>query len=130
MDALGPLLRERISPGIEYPARTNRSISPIDNDRRFRPDSTPYKDHVLLRFWEGAERKTAPTLYLRRTADEVGFATGAAVGDVGRWRAAVDADGAALAEALEALLDATGGHDRRRRTEGGAGGLPGGSPSR
>lgn len=108
VEALGPALRQRVSPELAFEAKTHRSIAPINNDLRFRPDAPPYKDHVLLRFWEGRDRKTAPTLYVRLTADEVGFATGA-TGDVQRWRAAVDAHGAALAAGVEALRDATGG---------------------
>ena len=109
VDALGPVLRAEVSPGIEFAARTHGSIGPINNDVRFNPDASTYKDHVLLRFWEGAERKTAPTLYVRLTATEVGFACGAAFADVDAWRCAVDADGDGLRAALDSLLVTTDG---------------------
>ncbi len=109
VSALGPVLREEVSPGIEFAAKTHGSIGPINNDVRFNPDASTYKDHVLLRFWEGADRKTAPTLYVRLTATEVGFACGAMFADVESWRRAVDADGEALGAALYALVAATGG---------------------
>lgn len=108
VDALGPVLRGEISPGLEFSAKTHGSIGPINNDVRFNPDASTYKDHVLLRFWEGDDKRTAPTLYVRLTGTEVGFATGAAFADVDAYRRAVDEDGDALQAALTALVAATG----------------------
>ena len=34
--------------------------APINNDLRFSPDKSPYKDHLLLRFWEGADKTGKP----------------------------------------------------------------------
>ena len=107
VEALGPALQARISPAIRFAARTHGSISPINNDVRFNPEAPVYKDHVLLRFWEGAEKKAAPTLWVRLTSSDVGFASGAQFADVERWRRAVDAHGATLADALEALSSET-----------------------
>ncbi|MEQ9398445.1 MAG: DUF2461 family protein [Longimicrobiales bacterium] len=107
VDALGPVLQEQISDGLDFAAKTHGSIGPINNDVRFNPDAPTYKDHVLLRFWEGADKKAAPTLYVRLTPTEVGFAAGAMVADVEAWRRAVDADGDALQAALTALVAAT-----------------------
>ena len=90
--------------------RVNGSISPINRDIRFSADKTPYKDHLLFRWWEGEEKKTAPTLFVRLAADEVGFATGVMLPSLDRWRELVDAEatGAPLASAVAALVAETG----------------------
>jgi uncharacterized protein (DUF2461 family) len=109
VDDLGPRLASAISPGIQWAAKTNGSISPINNDLRFTPDAAPYKDHLLLRFWEGPTKRTAPTLWVRIGAKDVGFASGVAPADVGVWRKVVDGDaGGGIASALEELTEATG----------------------
>ena len=74
---LGAELQSRVSAGIVAEPKTNGSIAPINNDLRFSPDKSPYKDHLLLKFWEGANKKTAPTLYVRIAPSGIGFATGA-----------------------------------------------------
>ena len=102
--AMGDALGERFGAEITAIPRTNGSIAPINNDLRFSPDKTPYKDHLLFRFWEGAEKKTAPTLFVRLNEATVGFASGAALPDLDRWRSLVAGDeGAALATTLERL---------------------------
>ncbi len=105
VEAMGVDLRDRVGPGVVAEPKTNGSISPMTNDLRFAPDRNPYKDHVLLRFWEGADRKTSPTLFLRLAPDGIGFATGAPIPSVDRWRALIDdeATGAPLADALDRL---------------------------
>lgn len=105
VEAMGDLLRADVSPDIEAQPKVNGSISPINNDVRFNPDATPYKDHLLFRWWEGPTKKTAPTLFVRLSEDSVGFATGAALPDLDRWRAAIDnkTTGSALAEAISRL---------------------------
>lgn len=102
---LGAELRQRISDGIQAVASVHGSISPITNDLRFhaRP---PYKDHLVLRFWEGDDKRTAPTLFLRLQQDHVGFGSGISPDGPGlaRYRDAVAADsGAELATALRRL---------------------------
>ncbi len=95
------------SPAIEAQPKTNGSIAPINNDLRFNPDAAPYKDHLMLRFWEGTPKKTAPTLMVHIGTDRVGFATGFLPADIDRWRAAIASDdGAALAEEIAALTKA------------------------
>ena len=103
--AIGERLAAGIAPGIVAQPKTNGSIAPINNDLRFSPDKSPYKDHLLLRFWEGADKKLAPTLFLRIGADDVGFASGAPLPDIERWRALIDDDrtGEPFAEALATL---------------------------
>lgn len=110
VEAMGESLGAAISPEIVAQPKTNGSIAPINNDLRFSPDATPYKDHLMFRFWEGENKKTAPTLMLRVSpTDGVGFATSMALADLDRWRESVAADGtgAALAEAIEQLQKAT-----------------------
>lgn len=102
---LGELLADRVSGGIEYAPKTNGSIAPINNDLRFKPDASPYKDHLMFKFWEGPNKKTAPMLWIRMSpADGIGFASGIMLGDLDRWRSAVDEHGAPLARELEALM--------------------------
>ena len=102
-------LQEELSPAIVGVPRVNGSISPINRDIRFSADKTPYKDHLLFRWWEGEEKKSAPTLFVRLAADEVGFATGAALPSLDRWRELVDGEstGVALEAAIERLVDDT-----------------------
>ncbi|MEM9132338.1 MAG: DUF2461 domain-containing protein [Actinomycetota bacterium] len=103
--AVGERLADGIAPAIEAQPKANGSIAPINNDLRFSPDKPPYKDHLLLRFWEGSNKKTAPTLFLRVSAGGIGYATGVMFDDVDRWRHAIDDDitGEALTDALGAL---------------------------
>ena len=43
---------------------------------RFDQTGPRYKDHLLLRWWEGAVKNVAPTRMVRLDATSVGFATG------------------------------------------------------
>ncbi|MDH3704571.1 MAG: DUF2461 domain-containing protein [Acidimicrobiia bacterium] len=101
-------LRDDVSPGIEGQPKVNGSISPINNDLRFSPDKAPYKDHLMFKWWEGAQKKTAPTLWVRMSSTDVGLATGTVLTPDGleRWRAAVDDEtsGAVLASAVADLV--------------------------
>jgi uncharacterized protein (DUF2461 family) len=92
VDDVGERLRADISPTIESVAKINGSISPITRDLRFAKDKThPYKDHLLLNFWDGPDKKGAPTLRLRIAPREVGFAAGSTFGKSGLelWRQAL-----------------------------------------
>lgn len=103
--ALGDRLQTDISTELIAQPKANGSIAPINNDLRFSPDKSPYKDHLLLKFWEGENKKVAPTLYVRLSASEVGYATGAMLSDLERWRGLIDDDrtGGGLADAIEVL---------------------------
>ena len=103
--ALGDRLADGFAPGITALPKTNGSIAPINNDLRFSPDANPYKDHLMLRFWEGPEKKTAPTLMLRINQDDIGYAIGVALPAIERWRELIDNDktGRPLADALATL---------------------------
>ena len=108
VSAAVPALRERISPTIDGAPKVNGSISPINNDLRFSPDKPPYKDHLLITFWDGPSKKTAPVLHARIASDDIGFATGAVFADglLERWKELVDADatGVPLASAIDDLV--------------------------
>lgn len=104
---LGEQLREHV-PDIAAEPKTNGSIAPINNDLRFSPDKSPYKDNLMLRLWEGSPKKTAPTLFVRIAPDGVGFASGVIPADLDRWRAAVAGDsGVELADGIAATVKAT-----------------------
>jgi uncharacterized protein (TIGR02453 family) len=101
---LGQRMAEEISPNIVAQPKTNGSIAPINNDLRFSPDRNPYKDHLLLKFWEGENKKAAPTLWVRISEQDVGFASGAPIGSPERWRELIDGEpGAELAAILAGL---------------------------
>lgn len=92
VDELGDRLRTEVAPGIVSEPTVRGSISPIQTDQRFAgPDTPAHKDHVLLRFWEGPRKQTAPTLFVRIGADGFGYASGVPlVKDLrDRWRVAV-----------------------------------------
>lgn len=103
--AVGERLVTDIAPTMQAVPKTNGSIGPINNDLRFSPDKTPYKDHLLFRFWDGPDKKVAPTLFVRISQTEIGFATGAALPDLGHWRELIDdpATGEPLVASLAAL---------------------------
>lgn len=92
VDALGPVLQDSISADLQFAPRVNGSIAPINNDIRFSPEANPYKDHLLIKFWEGPDKKVAPLLYLRLSEHSVGFASGAMFSDIEKWRNLVDSD--------------------------------------
>jgi uncharacterized protein (DUF2461 family) len=75
------LLQERISPAIVGQPKVNGSISPVNNDLRFNPDTAPYKDHLMVKWWEGGDKKLAPTLWVRLGEDDVGFASGLTIAE-------------------------------------------------
>lgn len=106
VSALGERLADDIAPGIVAQPKTNGSIAPINNDLRFSPDRSPYKDHLLIKFWDGDDKKTAPTLCVRISEADIGFASGAPFPSVERWRELV-ADEETGAE-LDAILTELG----------------------
>lgn len=104
-------LREVFGPGIDGSPKVNGSISPLTNDLRFAPEGTPpYRDHLLVWFWDGPSKKTSPRLAMRLTVTDAGFGIGMGFDaeQLERWRVAVAADttGAPLAEVIERLAHA------------------------
>lgn len=83
------------------------SVSPLHRDLRFAAPGTPrYKDHLLLTAWEGSDKRTSPTLWVRIDPVRAGFASGMAftpqIRD--RWRSAVGGrPGEELADLLGVL---------------------------
>ena len=98
VEAMGESLADAISPEIVAQPKTNGSIAPINNDIRFNPGASPYKDHLMFKFWEGPNKKLAPTLWIRmHPKDGIGFASGVVIADVDSWREAIDQRGEAFA---------------------------------
>jgi uncharacterized protein (DUF2461 family) len=101
----------------ELTVEPRTSVSPLHRDLRFAAaGSTRYKDHLLLTTWEGADKKTSPTLWIRIEPRRAGFASGIGFTPTirERWRAAVGSEnGAPLAAALDHL-----GEHRRAEVAG------------
>jgi uncharacterized protein (TIGR02453 family) len=76
VEALGPRLR-KISPGVQYEAKANGSLSRVNRDIRFSKDKRPYKDHLDIWFWHG-DRKgwSCPGFWFRLTPREVYIGVG------------------------------------------------------
>ncbi len=107
VDAMTDRLQEAGSPLLVGQPKTNGSISPINNDLRFNPDASPYKDHLLMKWWQGDNKKMAPTLHIRLSQSTVGFASGMVIADVDAWWTAVGEDsGAPLQKAIDKLAKA------------------------
>ena len=108
--ALGEELQDFVSPDLVASPKTNGSIAPINNDLRFKPDASPYKDHLMFRFWEGANKKTAATLMVRlQPGGGVGFGSGLMIEDLVTWRENVDSEryGLDLQHAIDELAAET-----------------------
>jgi len=86
------------------------SVSPLHRDLRFAPEGSPrYKDHLLLTAWQGADKRTSPTLWIRIDSERAGFASGIGftpeIRD--RWRSTIGGDnGADLTVILDDLTAA------------------------
>ena len=107
VEDLGARLRAELSPGIEAQPKVNGSISPLNEDLRFAPDKPPYRDYLMVNFWDGAPKKFAPTVRVRIHPTAIGFGGGAVFDKDGldRWREAVDDSwgGVELQAALDPL---------------------------
>ena len=122
VDALGERLRAEVSSTFEAQPKLNGSISPLNEDLRFAPNKPPYRDYLMLNFWDGAPKKLAPTLRVRISSDSIGFGGGMAFDKqpLDRYRAAVadDRTGRALTTALAPLESLEGyelaGEDLKR----------------
>lgn len=83
------------------------SVSPLHRDLRFAAAGTPrYKNHLLLTTWQGDDKKSSPTFWIRVDAQQVGFASGIGFTPAirERWRAAVGGiEGEELDDTLERL---------------------------
>lgn len=104
--SVGQRLQKSISPNLIAKPQINGSLSPIFRDLRFSTDKTTFKDHILLNFWEGKNKKTAPTLRIRITPQSIGFATGALFHlkpELDKWRSAISTPD--LASELQFYID-------------------------
>ncbi len=107
---LAPELHDAVSPALQVVPKVNGSISPITNDARFHA-VPPYKDYVLLRFWEGRDKASSSMLFMRISASGIGFGAGwrFAGSDVQRYRDAVAGPaGAELVNELATVRRTTG----------------------
>lgn len=99
---------------VDLTVEPRASVSPLHRDLRFAPaGSARYKDHLLLTTWEGPDKRTSPTLWIRIDAHQAGFASGLGFTPTlrKRWRAAIGGgSGATLATDLGHLVE-------RRRAE-------------
>jgi hypothetical protein len=114
--AVGDRIREGVSDTVVVEPKINGSISPFNRDLRFVEDrSRPYKDNLMVNFWDGADKKAAPTLRVRVSPTGTGFGSGAVFTKSGleRWRAAVAGDtGIDLVAALDQVADSHPNVDR------------------
>ena len=73
---MGPLLRERVAPGLRAEPRIGGSILRMRHDARYRR-SGPYRTHVELWFWEGrGPSHQHPGFFVRLGADELVLGAG------------------------------------------------------
>ncbi len=76
VEALGRRLA-KIAPEVQAQPKVNGSIFRVNRDVRFSKDKTPYKDHIDLWFWEGADRKQgSPGFFFRLRSDALMLGTG------------------------------------------------------
>lgn len=112
VEEVGERLRSTVDGSLVWETKIGGSISPLNRDLRFARDtSTLYKDHVLLTWWGGTDRRRTPTLWLRLTAEDVGFSSGLSFDGPVRdlWRTAVaGAPGADFEAAIATVISDTG----------------------
>lgn len=100
---------EKVDRDIGYAPKIGGSIFRINRDVRFSKDKSPYKGHLMFRFWNGADRKrSASAFYLRFDASSCGIGCGSHMFDkptlTGFRDAVVDKKaGAALLRAASAI---------------------------
>ena len=76
VEAMGPKLR-KLSKGIQYDAKIGKSVMRMNRDTRFSKDKTPYKTHLDLWFWEGAQKGWAHSgFYFRFEPPKLMLGTG------------------------------------------------------
>lgn len=112
--ALGRALHERGLTQVQAEPAVGRSLFRINRDTRFSADPTPYKPHLDMVVWEGADPRRSPALLLRISGTEV--TTGAGVAGLRderltRFREAVadEISGPALSRALAAITSSVPG---------------------
>ena len=66
----------KLMPGLVFLPRVGGSVFRLNRDIRFSKDKSPYKTHAGALMWEGAEKFSAPGVYLHVAPDEVIFGGG------------------------------------------------------
>jgi uncharacterized protein (TIGR02453 family) len=108
VEALGPRLK-KIDSKVQAIAKTNGSMMRIHRDVRFSKDKRPYKDHLDLWFWTGAEKGWDSSGFFFRLSPKTlivgGGMHGFSPAMLARYREAVDDDkkGTALVAIVKKL---------------------------
>lgn len=108
VEALGKRLK-KLSPGVAFEPKINGSLLRINRDTRFTKNKEPYKTHLDLWFWEGAEKSWQSSgFYFRLTASALLLGTGVLRFEpplLARYRKAVPANstGEQLVKAVTAI---------------------------
>lgn len=110
--AIGERLEE-FAPGAQFEPRVDGSIVRLNRDTRFSGDKTPYKTHLDLFFWEGADKRSwsLSGFFFRLTAERVFLGAGILGFDkpfLAAYREAVadPIDGSALLAAVSSVQQA------------------------
>lgn len=115
---IGPLLRERISPGLRAEPRVGGSVLRMEHDARYCRDR-PFRTHLELWFWEGrGPSHQHPGFFVRVTPDQLVLGGGITLFPpdlLPRYRDQVDRPGTGrelvvLLRGLEAAGARVGGH--------------------
>jgi uncharacterized protein (TIGR02453 family) len=90
---LGPLLRERVAPGLRAEPRVGGSVLRLQHDARFVRDG-PFRTHLELWFWEGpGPSRDHPGCFVRLAPDRLAVGAGITLFPADRllrYREAVD----------------------------------------
>lgn len=65
-----------ISPHIRAKPTIDGSIMRMNRDTRFSADKSPYKTALHFRFWEGSEKNSSPSFFIRLGTQRLGIAAG------------------------------------------------------
>lgn len=113
---------DTLSPHIRAKPTIDGSIMRMNRDTRFSADKSPYKTALHFRFWQGKEKNTSPSFFMRFDATRIGIAAGIhsfTQGQLQSYRDAVadDETGKALRQAIDTALakgfDLSGEHYKR-----------------
>lgn len=67
---------DSISPHIRAKPTIDGSIMRMNRDIRFSADKSPYKTALHFRFWQGTQKNTSPSFFMRFDATRLGIAAG------------------------------------------------------
>jgi len=111
VEAIGPKLK-KLSPGVQFEPKVNGSVMRINRDVRFSKDKSPYKTHLDMWFWHGAQKGwDLPGYFLRIEPKKVTVGAGmhhfmGTQPDAFRRAVVDDKHGRALLAAVKKVRDA------------------------